>query len=38
VVVRDRQLEAIEWQPQARPFFAGSPKRQREWPQGDSNP
>lgn len=39
VVVRDRALEAIEWTPQARPFFARlSPGRQREWPQGDSNP
>ena len=34
VVVRDRQLEAIEWTPAARPFF----ERQREYPQGDSNP
>ncbi len=39
VVVNDRQLEAIEWTPPARPFFARlSPGRQREWPQGDSNP
>jgi DNA invertase Pin-like site-specific DNA recombinase len=39
VVVNDRQLEAIEWTPPARPFFARlSPARQREWPQGDSNP
>ncbi|MGC8634196.1 MAG: recombinase family protein [Candidatus Limnocylindrales bacterium] len=39
IVVRDRQLEAIEWTPPARPFFARlSPGRQREWPQGDSNP
>ncbi len=35
VIVRDRQLEAIEWTPAARPFFA---KRQRVCPQGDSNP
>jgi hypothetical protein len=34
VVVRDRHVEAIEWVPPARPFF----KRQRECPQGDSNP
>jgi Recombinase zinc beta ribbon domain len=34
VVVRDRRLEAIEWTPAARPFF----ERQRECPQGDSNP
>ena len=39
VVVNDRQVEAIEWTPPARPFFARlSPDRQREWPQGDSNP
>ncbi len=39
VVVNDRQVEAIEWTPPARPFFARlSPGRQREWPQGDSNP
>ncbi len=39
VVVRDRELEAIEWTPPARPFFARPcPKKQREWPQGDSNP
>ncbi len=39
VVVNDRELEAIEWTPPARPFFARlSPGRQREWPQGDSNP
>jgi len=30
VVVRDRQLETIDWTPPARPFF----KRQREYPQG----
>jgi hypothetical protein len=35
VVVRDRRLEAIEWVPAVRPFFE---KRQRECPQGDSNP
>ena len=34
VVVRDREVESIEWTPPARPFF----KRQRECPQGDSNP
>jgi hypothetical protein len=34
VVVRDRRLEAIVWTPPARPFF----ERQRECPQGDSNP
>jgi hypothetical protein len=34
VVVRDRQVEAIEWTPPVRPFF----ERQRECPQGDSNP
>ena len=34
VVVRDRQLEMIDWTPAARPFF----ERQRECPQGDSNP
>ncbi len=34
VVVRDRQLETIDWTPPARPFF----ERQRECPQGDSNP
>ena len=34
VIVRDRQLEAIQWTPQVRPFF----ERQRECPQGDSNP
>ncbi len=31
VIVRDRQVEAIDWVPPARPFF----KRQRECPQGD---
>ena len=35
VVVRDRRLDAIEWTPAVRPFFE---KRQRECPQGDSNP
>ena len=35
VVVRDRELQAIDWTPPARPFFA---KKQRECPQGDSNP
>jgi DNA invertase Pin-like site-specific DNA recombinase len=34
VVVRDRQVEQIEWVPTARPFF----ERQRACPQGDSNP
>lgn len=34
VVVRDRGVQTIEWTPPARPFF----KRQRECPQGDSNP
>ena len=34
VVVRDRHLETIEWTPPVRPFF----ERQRECPQGDSNP
>ncbi len=34
IVVRDRQLETIDWTPPARPFF----ERQRECPQGDSNP
>jgi glycerol-3-phosphate O-acyltransferase len=33
-VVADRQLTAIEWLPAARPFF----EKQRECPQGDSNP
>jgi hypothetical protein len=33
VVVRNRQLAAIDWTPAARPFFT---KRQRECPQGDS--
>ena len=34
VVVHDRRLEAIDWMPAARPFFV----KQRECPQGDSNP
>ena len=34
VVVRDRQLETIDWTPPARPFF----EIQRACPQGDSNP
>jgi len=34
VVVRNRQLEAIDWTPAARPFF----EKQQECPQGDSNP
>jgi hypothetical protein len=33
VVVRDREVQSIEWTPAARPFFG---KRQRECPQGDS--
>ena len=33
VVVRDRQVEEIEWVPPARPFF----KRQRACPQGGSS-
>jgi len=32
VVVRDRQIDAIEWAPPMRPFF--DQKRQRECPQG----
>jgi hypothetical protein len=35
VVVRDREVQSIEWTSAARPFFE---KRQRECPQGDSNP
>ncbi|MDO8485539.1 MAG: hypothetical protein Q7S35_11435, partial [Candidatus Limnocylindrales bacterium] len=35
VVVRNRQLAAIDWTPAARPFLE---KRQQECPQGDSNP
>lgn len=34
VMVRDPQVEAIDWVPAARPFF----ERQQECPQGDSNP
>ena len=34
VVVRDREVETIDWTPPARPFF----EKQRECPQGDSNP
>ena len=34
VVVNDRNVEEIVWTPPARPFF----ERQRECPQGDSNP
>jgi hypothetical protein len=34
VVVRDRRLAELEWTPAVKPFF----KRQRECPQGDSNP
>ena len=34
VVVRDREVAAIDWTPPARPFF----EKQRECPQGDSNP
>ena len=34
IVVDDRQGDAIVWTPPARPFF----ERQRECPQGDSNP
>jgi hypothetical protein len=34
VVVVDRGLRTIEWVPAARPFF----EKQRECPQGDSNP
>lgn len=34
VVVRDREVEMIVWTPPARPFF----EKQRECPQGDSNP
>ena len=35
VVVGDREVEAIEWTPAARPFFQ---KMERVCPQGDSNP
>jgi DNA invertase Pin-like site-specific DNA recombinase len=34
VVVRDREVAAIDWTPPARPFF----EKQRVCPQGDSNP
>jgi hypothetical protein len=34
VVVADRRLRTIEWVSAARPFF----EKQRECPQGDSNP
>lgn len=34
VVVSNRQVAEIEWKPAAQPFL----KRQRECPQGDSNP
>jgi hypothetical protein len=34
IIVNDRRVESIAWMPQARPFF----ERQRECPQGDSNP
>ena len=34
VVVRNRQVQTIDWTPPAMPFF----ERQREYPQGDSNP
>jgi hypothetical protein len=34
VVVADRQLKVLERDPAARPFF----EKQRECPQGDSNP
>jgi hypothetical protein len=34
VVVIDRRVETIVWTPPARPFF----EKQRECPQGDSNP
>jgi hypothetical protein len=34
VAVRDREVEMIDWTPPARPFF----EKQRECPQGDSNP
>jgi hypothetical protein len=34
IMVKDRQVEAIEWTPPVRPFF----EKQRECPQGDSNP
>ncbi len=34
VVIRDRRLDSITWAPPVRPFF----EKQRECPQGDSNP
>jgi hypothetical protein len=34
IVVRDREVAAIDWAPPARSFFEG----RRECPQGDSNP
>ena len=34
VVVDDREIEAVEWAAPVRTFF----ERQREYPQGDSNP
>jgi ribosomal protein L11 len=34
VVVNDRKAEEIVWTPPARPFL----EKQRECPQGDSNP
>jgi DNA invertase Pin-like site-specific DNA recombinase len=34
VVIRDRRLDSITWTPPVRPFF----EKQRECPQGDSNP
>jgi hypothetical protein len=34
VVVRNREIAAIDWTPPARPFF----EKQREYPQADSNP
>ena len=34
VVIRDRRLDSIVWTPPVRPFF----EKQRECPQGDSNP
>ena len=34
VVIRDRRLDSITWTAPVRPFF----EKQRECPQGDSNP
>ncbi len=34
IVVRDRSIESVTWTPPTRPFL----ERQRECPQGDSNP